>query len=44
MDDFGLKPYWQSARRLLRSRKSITLLWMHLSRALEINERREIGR
>ena len=29
VDDLGLKPIWQSERRLCLSKKSITLLWIH---------------
>ena len=43
VDDFGLKPYWQPDRRSFLRRKSITLLWIHLSSTLEIKER-EMGR
>ena len=44
VDDLGLKPYWQSDTRWFFNRKSITLLWIHLSSTLEIRERREMGR
>ena len=40
VEDLGLNPYRQSKRRLFWSRKSITL---HLSRTLEISDKREIG-
>ena len=43
VEDFGLKPYWQSDRTLFLRRKSITLLWIHLSSTFEIRERREMG-
>ena len=43
VDDLGLNPNWHSERRSCSVRKSMTLLWMHLSSSFEIRDRRDIG-